>query len=94
MVSESGRSSERYLQNIYTPKAPGEQGLSLAIALTELFTTDCAVRVHGGGFAGTIQAYIKTSELEEYRNKIDAVFGKGACRPLFFRKQGAIEIKI
>ena len=86
-VSESGNSSFKFLQNVYTVKNVREQGLSLALAVTEKFGACC--RVHGGGFAGTIQAYIKENELLPYVSMIESVFGKGSCMVLSVRKYGA-----
>ena len=90
LVSESGRSSFMYLQNVYSPKFPSEQGLSLALALSDLSGAVC--RVHGGGFAGTIQAYVPSDEAETYRSAIDAAFGEGACMLLHIRQFGAATI--
>lgn len=92
-VRSSGASSMDLLQNVYTPKNPGEQPITLALELSDIYTNDSAFRVHGGGFAGTIQIYLKEEEYEEYRKKMDTVFGSGSCRKLSFRKYGAIEIK-
>ena len=93
-VLESGKSSFCYLQNVYTTKNVSEQGLSLALCLTEGFMKgkDGAFRVHGGGFAGTIQAYITESDVEEYRALMDSVFGEGACLVLRVRQDGAIKV--
>ena len=93
-VTESGNSSFKYLQNVYTTKNVSEQGLSLALCLTERFLhgTSGVCRVHGGGFAGTIQAFVPASLTEEYRNKMDSVFGEGACHILSVRKNGACRI--
>ncbi len=96
LVNESGASSFRYLQNVYTTKNVTEQGLSLALFLAEDFlkTLDkpSACRVHGGGFAGTIQAFVPTENAEDFRAVTDAVFGKGACHILKIRLQGAIAV--
>ncbi|NLK39427.1 MAG: galactokinase [Clostridiales bacterium] len=93
-ISESGNSSFKYLQNVYTVKNVAEQGLSLALCLTEDFLSsrEGAYRVHGGGFAGTIQAFIKKEDVERYKERIDAAFGKGACAVLNVRKYGAIKV--
>ena len=89
MVNESGRSSEFLLQNIYSPSSPGIQSLSLALALSEeILKGSGAWRVHGGGFAGTIQAYVPDSLMPEYAAVMDRVFGNGACFPVFIRKAG------
>ena len=95
-VLESGRSSFCYLQNVYTTKNITEQGLSLALCLTEGFmkNKDGAFRVHGGGFAGTIQAYVKESDVASYRTLMDSVFGEGACLVLRARPDGAVKVNI
>ena len=95
-VLESGRSSFCYLQNVYTTKNITEQGLSLALCLTESFmkNKDGAFRVHGGGFAGTIQAYVKESDVADYRSLMDSVFGEGACLVLRVRPDGAVKVNI
>jgi galactokinase len=92
-VEESGNSSWELLQNIYSPKNPGEQGVSLALALTRNFLGSTgACRVHGGGFAGTIQAYIPMDRLDDYRNLLEGVFGAGTLTVLRIRQLGAIEV--
>lgn len=93
-VKKSGRSSFMYLQNVFTTKNVEEQGLSLALALTDSYLegTDSAFRVHGGGFAGTIQAFVPFSLVSQYREIIDSAFGKGACHVLRIRPQGAIKV--
>ena len=93
-VCASGQSSFCYLQNIYTTKAPSEQGLSLALCLAEqvLGGKKAAWRVHGGGFAGTIQAFVPMELVEEFRAAMDGAFGAGACLPLHIRQVGACKI--
>ena len=93
-VNESGESSYKYLQNLYSTSAVTEQGLSLAIALTKQFLSGVgACRVHGGGFAGTIQCYIPNDRFGDYKKMIEDVFGKDACVPLLIRPVGGYEIK-
>lgn len=94
LVKKSGRSSFMYLQNVFTTKNVREQGLSLALAITDsiLSGTDSAFRVHGGGFAGTIQAFVPFNLVEQYREAIDSAFGKGACHVLRIRPDGAIKV--
>ncbi len=95
LVNESGQSSFDYLQNLYSTTAVKEQGLSLAIALTKQFLgDDGACRVHGGGFAGTIQCYIPTVRLDEYKQMIEAVYGDGTCSVLSIRPVGGYEIEL
>ncbi len=90
----SGRSSFQYLQNVYTNINPEEQGLSLALAITEgyLEGRGGAYRVHGGGFAGTIQAFVKAEDLPGYATLMDSVFGVGAAMPLNIRPLGAVRL--
>lgn len=76
-VTESGNSSFRFLQNVYPSSCPGEQGVSLALALSEdILDGEGAVRVHGGGFAGTIQAYVPKRLLPRYIEAMESLFGK------------------
>ncbi|MBE6656444.1 MAG: galactokinase [Ruminococcaceae bacterium] len=95
-VIASGDSSYKYLQNVYTVKNVEEQGLSLALCLAEglLSGRGCAYRVHGGGFAGTTQAFVRRELAEDYKTVTDSVFGEGACMTLSIRPLGAIEIKV
>ncbi|MBR4910467.1 MAG: galactokinase [Clostridia bacterium] len=93
-VNESGESSYKYLQNLYSNSAVSEQGLCLAIALTRQFLgRKGACRVHGGGFAGTVQCYIPDDAFDDYKSMIESVFGKGSCVPLLIRPVGGCEIK-
>ena len=93
-IRASGNSSYKFLQNVFTTQNVREQGLSLALCLTEEFldTHAGACRVHGGGFAGTIQAFIKNEDVEAYRALMDSVFGDGATMPLFVRPLGATRL--
>lgn len=93
-VIASGRSSFCYLQNVYTTKNVSEQGLSLALCLAErvLSGKRAAWRVHGGGFAGTIQAFVPTEDVAEFRAVMDAAFGEGRCMVLRVRPEGALRI--
>lgn len=94
LVVESGYSSYMYNQNVYTVKAPAEQGVSLALALCEqLLKGKGAWRVHGGGFAGTVQAFVPQNMLDEFRSRIEAVFSEGSCHVLSVRPYGGVEIK-
>ena len=93
-VRASGNSSFKFLQNVYTVKNVEEQGLSLALAVTEDFLAKLdapsACRVHGGGFAGTIQAFMPESATADYARLMDSVFGEGATYVLRIRNKGAI----
>jgi len=93
-VKSSGRSSFCYLQNVYTNKNVSEQGLSLALCLAERILKDkkAAWRVHGGGFAGTIQAFVPSDTVAEFKNTMDSCFGEGACIVLNVRPVGATKI--
>ena len=90
-VIASGRSSFCYLQNVYTTKNLREQGLSLALCLADGYLSgkSAAWRVHGGGFAGTIQAFVPASDVEGFRALMDGVFGEGKCIVLRIRPVGA-----
>lgn len=90
-VLESGRSSFCYLQNVYTTKNVKEQGLSLALCLAERYLAGkrAAWRVHGGGFAGTVQAYVRTEDVPGFQALMDGIFGEGACMVLRIRPEGA-----
>lgn len=93
-VKRSGESSYDLLQNVYSPSNPKEQAISLALALTKQFLNGHgAYRVHGGGFAGTIQCYIPNKMFENYKNMIEVVFGENSCVPLFVRAVGGYELK-
>ena len=93
-VIASGKSSFCYLQNVYTTKNLTEQGLSLALCLAESYLSDkkAAWRVHGGGFAGTIQSFVPSSDVEGYRALMDSVFGEGKCIVLRIRPVGAVKV--
>ena len=93
-VLASGRSSFCYLQNVYTVKNLTEQGLSLALCLADraLAGKRAAWRVHGGGFAGTIQAFVPAADVPAFRATMDAAFGEGACIVLRIRPEGAVRV--
>ena len=93
-ILDSGSSSFKYLQNVFTTINVKEQGLSLALALTEGFLTGkgCAWRVHGGGFAGTIQVFIKNEYVDRYIELMDSVFGEGSAMNLKIRPVGATKL--
>ena len=94
LVNSSGRSSAQYLQNTYAPQRPAEQPIPLALALTERFLAGSgACRVHGGGFAGTIQAYVPLQRRREYAKTMEAVYGPGSVIELSVRPETAGEFK-
>ena len=93
LVKESGASSFQYLQNVYTCKQVKEQRVSVALAVSEQVLGEAGVcRVHGGGFAGTIQAFVKQEAVESYRTALDGIFGEGACQVLQVRPVGGIKV--
>jgi galactokinase len=93
IVNRSGASSFRYLQNIYSDKNPKSQGMSLAIALSEqILGGKGASRVHGGGFGGTMQAYVPNEMVDEYIAKMESVFGDKCCYLLKIRSVGPIRV--
>lgn len=95
MVIESGYSSFMYNQNIYPSDNVKEQGVSLALALSEMVLKGHgAWRVHGGGFAGTIQAFVPDTLLETYISTLEHVFGEGACKKLFIRDKGSVRVEL
>jgi len=95
LVIESGQSSFMYNQNIYPLTNIKEQGVSLGLAISELILKgNGAWRVHGGGFAGTIQAFVPQDLLNEYVNAMENVFGKDSCYKLFIRPVGSIKVEI
>jgi galactokinase len=92
-VQDSGDSSYKFLQNVFTSKHIADQKISLAIALTESYKDfSGAVRVHGGGFAGTVQVYIKNESYEEFKNYIEQFFGNQSVTQLKIRSKGAIVV--
>jgi galactokinase len=95
MVIESGYSSYMYNQNIFPVNNVREQGVSLALALSEMVLKgQGAWRVHGGGFAGTIQAFVPQNLLDKYVSTLEHVYGKGACHKLFIRAKGSVKVEL
>lgn len=93
MVVDSGFSSFMYNQNIFPPNNVREQGVSLALALSELVLKGKgAWRVHGGGFAGTIQAFVPENLTEKYISTLEHMYGSGSCKKLFIREKGAVKV--
>ena len=88
-VTASGDSSWKLLQNVYA--RPNQEQMAMGIELSRRFLKgDGAQRVHGGGFAGTIQAYVPMARLDAYVELMNGVFGKGSCTPLMIRPEGAV----
>jgi galactokinase len=95
LINQSGLSSFRWLQNVYSAKKISEQSLTLALALTEYFlkrTGKGACRVHGGGFAGTILVFLPPDQIDDYVTLMEPVFGAQSVTVLRIRKQGSIKI--
>ena len=96
LVSESGNSSCKWLQNCFTTKNPAEQSITLALALTENYLKKCerrgACRVHGGGFAGTIQVFIPNESLDGYLKMVKNIFGEKSVEILSIRPVGSIHL--
>ena len=89
LVNESGISSATTLQNIWSVDAPREQAVSLALALgRQLLEGSGAIRVHGGGFAGTIQAFVPQEKLSAFKTGMERVLGPGKCHILHIRPVG------
>ncbi len=91
-VKESGDSSFKYLQNIYTNKDVQNQSVSMGLAVSDSILSGHGVsRVHGGGFAGTIQAFVADDFVETYREMLDGLYGEGSCHVLKVRPFGGIK---
>lgn len=93
VVKASGDSSYKFLQNVYTNHDVQHQNVSIALAVSETVLGNNGVcRVHGGGFAGTIQAFVKNEAVAEYKAVMDQVFGTDACQVLKIRKYGGMKV--
>ena len=93
LVKESGRSSYMYLQNVIVSGATENQEVALTLALCEgLLGGRGACRVHGGGFAGTVQAFVPNDLLPNFRSGIEAILGQGRCHFLSIRSHGGMEL--
>lgn len=95
-IRASGESSFKYLQNVFSSVCPKEQGETLALYVAEKelnsYPEPGACRVHGGGFAGTMQAFVPAKYTGEFRKAVDAVMGKGACMVMHVRPIGATKV--
>ncbi|MDO4460167.1 MAG: galactokinase family protein [Clostridia bacterium] len=93
-IKASGESSLKYLQNVYSPKQVDSQNVTVALAVSEnVLGADGGVcRVHGGGFAGTIQAFVKDDVVDTYKETLEAVFGADSCHVLKVRLYGGIRV--
>lgn len=95
LIKQSGYSSYMYLQNVIPAGYKEHQDVAVALALCEHYLNGRgAYRVHGGGFAGTVQAFVPFDILESFRAGIDAVLGSGACHVLSIRPQGGVEMTV
>ena len=95
LVKQSGHSSYMYLQNVIPAGYKEHQDVAIALALCEHYLQGKgAYRVHGGGFAGTVQAFVPFDILEAFRSGIDSVLGAGACHVLSIRPQGGVEMEV
>ncbi len=93
IIKASGDSSFKYLQNVYATSEPLHQALSLGIAMSEhILGKHGVTRVHGGGFAGTIQSFVKEDVVKTYQQDIEAIFGKGSCHILSIRHEGGVKV--
>ena len=93
LITASGNSSFKYLQNVFAASDVRNQGLSVGLAVSEHVLGDKgAVRVHGGGFAGTIQAFVPNDMVAEYKDAMDKLFGEGSCHVLKVRKYGGMKV--
>lgn len=93
LVRQSSESSANFLQNLYSCSNPTEQAIPLGIMLSQrILGKNGAVRVHGGGFEGTIQAFVPEEKVNEYSQKMNRIFGDGSCYILRIRPVGGIEI--
>jgi galactokinase len=93
VIKASGESSAMLLQNYFTPKAPAEQGITLACAVANsIIAPEGVCRVHGGGFAGTIQAFVPEAKLDAFKSIMEASFGTGAVTVLSVRPVGMTKI--
>lgn len=93
LVNTSGRSSWMYLQNITPPNTIHRQPIAFALALCDtLLQGQGACRVHGGGFAGTVQAFVPLAQLERFKTAMDQCFGQDACQVLSIRSHGGIRL--
>ena len=93
VIKRSGDSSSKLLQNIYSTKDVHTQNVTVALGFSEYFLGENGVcRVHGGGFAGTIQAFVKNAAVADYKSSIEKIFGEGSCHVLKVRPYGGIKV--
>ena len=93
LVKASGNSSAKWLQNVYSIQKPEEQGVSMGLMVSEkVLDGKGASRVHGGGFAGTIQAFVPTELVDKYVAAMENLFGEGSCYRLNIRPLGGVQV--
>lgn len=93
LIKSSGNSSFKYLQNIYSNTNPAEQGVGVGLAVSEKVLGDRGVsRVHGGGFAGTIQNFVPNDLVDTYQETVENIFGEGSCYILSVRAHGGVQV--
>ena len=91
--NEAEDSSFKCLQSIYSASNPKVQGISVALAASKLYLKDeCVARIQGGGFAGTIQAYVKIDAARGYCEYMNSLYGEGSCNILKIRKYGGMQV--
>ena len=95
LIKESGYSSYMYLQNVIPAGYKEHQDVALALAMCEHFLGGRGgYRVHGGGFAGTVQAFVPFDILDGFVAGMDGILGEGACHVLSIRPQGGVEMEV
>ena len=95
-ITESGDSSWKWRQNCYCNETPDEQSITVALALTKLYLDKIGrgvCRVHGGGFAGVIAAFLPKEETEGFTKYIDKALGEGSAYVMHIRPQGAVKVE-
>ena len=94
-VNQSGDSSLSWLQNIFAVSQPQEQGLTVALYLAKsILDGEGACRVQGGGFAGTIEAFVPNAKLEKFKTEMEKAFGENSCHVISIRPVGGAEIQL
>ena len=92
-MESSGDSSFKYLQNVYSVKNLSRQEMAVGLAFSDVILKGRGVsRVHGGGFAGTIQAFVPNDIVDIYKKNMEDIFGQDACHVLKIRKYGGMKV--
>lgn len=92
LIKESGESSWMLCQNCYSSKNVKLQGICIALATTDQVLKEGAWRVHGGGFAGTIQVFLSNKKMEMYTKLMESIFGENSCHEIFIRPTGTQKV--